>query len=117
MVPETDAETFDSPSAVRVQVPRPTVAGAMKRVLEAAASLQDADLGGSRRKAYEKTFRELAAVDAVDEDEGIEAVADWIVEQMQEDGNLPGSRAVRRRAAKFCRENGYRVRNDEWLGI
>jgi hypothetical protein len=117
LVPETDAERFDSPSAVRVRIQRPTIAAAMKRVVEASETLPNTDLGESQRDAYERTFRELKAIDADDEDEGVRAIADWIVERIRDKEKLPGSRAVRRQAAKFCRANGYEVRNDEWLGI
>ena len=117
LVPDTEAETFDSPAAVWVRVLRPTVAAAMKRIVEAVDALPDAELRGSQREAYEKTLRELEAIDADDEDEGIRVVADWIVERIHDDENLPGSRDVRRRAATFCRENGYEIRNDEWMGI
>ncbi len=117
LVPETDVETFDSPSAVRVRVQRPTVAPATKRVIEAAEEFQQTDLTGSQREAYEKTFRALKAIDADDDDEGIPTIADWIVEHLREKESLPGSRAVRRQATKFCRANGYEIRNDEWLGI
>ncbi|HKL29959.1 MAG TPA: hypothetical protein VJ898_11940 [Natrialbaceae archaeon] len=117
LVPETDEETFDSPVAVLVQVERPTVAAAMKRVVEASKTLRNADFSWTQRKAYEKTFQELKAIDADDDDEGIQTITDWIVEQIRDKQRLPTSRAVRREAAKFCRANGYRVRNDEWLGI
>lgn len=117
LVPATDEETFDSPTDVRVRVQRPTVAAAMKRVLEAVETLPNTELRGSQRDAYERTFRELKAIDAVDDDEGIRAIGDWIVERIHEKNRLPDSRAVRRQAAKFCRANGYEVRNDEWLGI
>jgi hypothetical protein len=117
LLPETDEETFDSPDAVRVQVQRPTVAAAMKRVIEASKTLPNTDLPWSQRKAYEMTFQELEAIDADDDDEGIQSVSDWIVERIRDKEKLPGSRDVRRQAAKFCRANGYQVRNDEWLGI
>lgn len=117
LVPETDEERFDDPGAVRLRVQRPTIAAAMKRIVEATAPVQGADLRGSQREAYEKTLRALKAIDADDDDEGISVVTDWIVERIQEKGTLPGSRAVRRRAAEFCRDNGYQIRNDEWLGI
>jgi len=117
LVADTDTERFDSPESVRVRVQRPTVATAMKRILEAAEALRNEDLDDSQRTAYEKTFRELKAIDADDEDEGIRAVADWIVDRIHDQGKLPGSRAVRRQAAEFCREHGYEIRNDEWLGI
>lgn len=117
LVPDSDREEFESPAAVRVRVGRPTVASAMKRVVEAADEVQHVDLRGSQHDAYVKTFRALAAIDADDDDEGIRAIADWIVEQVRETGKLPGSRAVRRKAADFCRTNAYPVRDDEWLGI
>ncbi|MFC7097480.1 hypothetical protein [Halobaculum marinum] len=117
LIPESDHETFDSPTAVGVHVRRPTVASAMKRIVEAVDTLPNARLDGSQREGYERTLRELAAIDAVDEDEGIPVVTDWIVEQIHEKRALPGSRSVRREAASFCRANGYEVRNDEWLGV
>ncbi|SDZ76716.1 hypothetical protein SAMN04488065_0152 [Haloplanus vescus] len=117
LVPAIESEAFDSPAAVRVRIQRPTVAAAMKRVLEAADTLPNTDLSESQRDAYEKTFRELKAIDPDDDDEGIPAVADWIVERIREKETLPGSRAVRRHAATFCRQNGYEIRDDEWLGI
>jgi hypothetical protein len=117
LVPETDEEEFDAPETVRVRVQRPTIAAAMKRVVEACATVPQVDLGGSQREAYEKTFRALKAIDADDDDEGIQVIADWIVERIHEKEKLPGSRDVRRQAAKFCREQDYQIRNDEWLGV
>jgi len=117
LVPETDEEMFDSPDAIRVQVQRPTVAAAMKRVIEASKTLQNTEFPWSQRKAYEMTFQELEAIDADDNDEGILAISDWIVKRIRDKETLPGSRDVRRQAAKFCRTNGYQIRNDEWLGI
>lgn len=116
VVPETEKEEFDSPAAVRVQIRRPTVAAAMKRVVEAGETLRNTEFSWSQRRAYEQTFRELEAIDA-DDDEGIAVVSDWVVDRIHEDETLPSSRAVRRQAAKFCRTNGYEVRADEWLGI
>ena len=89
----------------------------MKRVVEAVDALPYAELDDSQRDAYARTFRELEAVSPDDENEGIRAVADWIVERTRESETAPGSRDVRRRAAEFCRENGYEVRDDEWLGV
>lgn len=117
LVPDADGETFASAEAVRVRVQRPTVARAMKRVVEAVDALPYAELDDSQRDAYARTFRELEAVSPDDENEGIRAVADWIVERTRESETAPGSRDVRRRAAEFCRENGYEVRDDEWLGV
>ncbi|MFC7251530.1 hypothetical protein ACFQJ5_17090 [Halomicroarcula sp. GCM10025324] len=117
LIPETDEETFDSSDAVRVQVQRPTVAAAMKHIVEASKTLSNTEFSWTQRKAYEMTFKELKSIDADDDDEGIQAIRDWVTEQIREKEKLPSSRAVRRQAAKFCRANGYQVRNDEWLGI
>lgn len=117
LLPETDIEQFDSPDQVRERVQRPTVASAMKAVVEACENHSHVDLGRSQIMAYEKTFRALAAIDATDDDEGIKIIADWVVEQIRENEKLPGSRAVRREAAKYCRANGHEIRTDEWLGV
>ncbi len=117
LIPKTDEETFDSPDAVRAQLQRPTVAAAMKQVVEAAATLQNTDLGWTQRKAYEKTFKELAQIDPDDDDEGIQVVSDWIRDRIHDKETLPSSRDVRRQAATVCRDNGYQVRSDEWLGV
>lgn len=117
LVSETEVETFESPAAVRERIQRPTIAAAMKRIAEAAAGYQSMDLSGSQRDAYEKTFRALKAIDADDDDEGVRVIREWIVDRIHDEEELPGSRDVRRRAAEFCRTNGYQVRNDEWLGI
>lgn len=117
LIPETDTERFDSPKAVRTRIQRPTIAAAMKRIVEAAGPLPNKRIGDSQREAYEKTLRALKAIDADDDDEGIAVITDWIVDRIREDETLPGSRDVRRQAAEFCRSNGYRIRNDEWLGV
>jgi hypothetical protein len=117
LVPRTETETYEGPEAVRARVQRPTVAAAMKRVVEAADEHQSAAFGSSQYEAYERTLRELKAIDADDDDEGIEVLADWLVERIGDEETLPGSRDVRRRAADFCRSNGYEVRDDEWLGV
>ena len=117
LIPETEAVTFDSPAAVRVRVQRPTVAASMKRILEASDAFASAEFGRSQREAYERTLRELKAIDADDNDEGVEAITDWIVDRIHDAEQLPGSRDVRRQAATFCRANGYQIRTDEWLGV
>lgn len=109
LVPAIDSETFDSSSAIRTRVQRPTIAAAMKRVLEAAEMLPNTDLQGSQH-AYEKTFQELKAINTDDDDEGTLSVTDWIVERIREDETRPESRAVRRQAATFCRRTATRFR-------
>lgn len=117
LLPETRRETFETPAAVRERLERPSIAVAMKRILEASDRLPGDKLQAAQWDTYERTFQELQAIDAVDEDEGIQVVSDWIVERIKDKGKLPGSRDVRRRAATYCRANGYEVRNDEWLGV
>jgi len=117
LVPATDEETFDSPDAVRVQVQRPTVAAAMKRIVEASDALPDEELDGSQYDAYERTFQELERVSPDDDDEAIAAIRDWVVDRIRDKEKLPTSRQIRRQAAKVCRQNGLQIRDDDWLGI
>lgn len=117
LVPDVEVETFDSPRAVRLQIQRPTVATAMKRVVEASVGLPHRDRFGSQREAYLKTFEALRDLDGDDDDALVSAVADWSTEQIHENDKVPGSRSVRRQAAKLCRANGYQIRNDDWLGV
>jgi len=116
LLPESETVAFGAPEAVRTRVERPTVAASMKRVVEASDGLKDRDRLGSQYDAYEKTLVALANIDADDDDEGVAVVTDWIVEQITEEGTRPGSRRVRKRAAKFCREQGFEIRDDQWLG-
>ncbi len=112
-----DSESFESAEALRRRLERPDVAAAMKRIVEAAATLPDAGPWGSQRDAYFRTLREVAALDDTDENAALEEVTDWIVARVEETETLPGSRDVRREAATVCRANGHEIRNDEWLGV
>lgn len=117
LVPDTNVVKFGSPADVQTRVRRPTVAAAMKRVIEASEPLPRTVRRGTPWAAYEKTFQALHSIEADDEDEGITVISDWIVERISADQELPGSRAVRREAASWCREQGYQVSSDDWLGI
>lgn len=117
LIPETAVETFEAPAVVRSRVQRPTVATAMKEIVEASETIPNVAFSSSQRDAYEKTLRALQAVDTLDDDEGVQAITDWVVDQIAEKGTLPGSRAIRRQAGKITRNSGYEVRNDEWLGV
>lgn len=116
LVPDTAAVSFDSAGAVRVRLQRPTVAASMRRIVAAVDDVQHEGLSQSQYDAYERTLGALKAVDADDDDEGIRAITDWLVEQIGERKKPPGSRAVRKEAAGYCRKNGYPIRDDEWLG-
>jgi len=115
LVPDTDVPRFDGPDSVRDHLRRPTVAAALKRVLEASDTPNGGKFEGSQYEAYERTFQELRAVDA--DDEGTRVITDCILDRLEDKGSLPGSRDVRREAANYCRSNGYSVRTDEWLGV
>ena len=113
LLPETDVETFEGPEIVRVRIRRPQVASAMKRIVEAADSVRDTEFPPKRRDAYEKSLRAMAAIDADDEDSGVRALQDWVLDRSEEKGKLPGSRDVRRQGAKIARKHGHEIRNDE----
>ncbi|GAB7010296.1 hypothetical protein [Halorubrum trueperi] len=117
LLPDADSEAFNAPALVSERVRRPAVATAMKRIVEAAETLPNEEFGRSQHEAFERTFRALTDVDGIDDDAGVRVVADWVVDRIREREAVPGSRDVRRQAAKYCREHGYEIRNDEWLGI
>lgn len=117
LLPKSEREAFESSADVRKRLEQPMVAVAMKRILEVSEQLPGDKLKGSQWDAYERTFHELHEIDDVDEDEGIQVISDWLVDRIEAKEKLPGSRDVRREAAKYCRKNGYKVRNDEWLGV
>ena len=117
LIPEADLEAFDTPASVRDRVRRPAVAAAMKRVVEAAADLPNEEFGRSQHEAFERTFTALSDINEVDDEEGVRAIADWVVDRIAEKETVPGSREVRREAEKYCRTHGYEVRDDEWLGV
>lgn len=64
---------------------------------------------------YEKTLRELADVTPDDDDDGVLVVTEWIEDYYDEEGAFPPSKAVRDRAARYCRANGYALADDSWL--
>jgi hypothetical protein len=116
LLPESDNLQFPAPAAVRAHVRRPTVAGAIKRAVEAGVDLDGTVFGRSQRDAYRRTFRALAAVDTGDDDEPVSTVTDWLVDRVDDTGSYPPSRRLRKEAAAVCRRNGYEIRDDEWLG-
>jgi hypothetical protein len=117
LLPETENDHYETPGAVTAQVQRPTVAGAMKAVTEASETVSTIEFGRSQWDAYQKTFRALVGVDGGDDDELVGVMTDWVLEQIETKGKLPGSRGVRRQAGKVCRDSGYEVSNNDWLGV
>ncbi len=56
----------------------------MKHIVEASKTLSNTEFSWTQRKAYEMTFKELKSIDADDDDEGIQAIRDWVTEQIRE---------------------------------
>lgn len=69
-----------------------------------------------QHEMYRKTLQALEDVDGDDDDEGITVVTEWIIDQLEETGKRPSSKAVRRRARDFCEHNDYELPDDSWLG-
>lgn len=67
-----------------------------------------------QHKVHVKTFRALEAVTS--DDDEITVVTEWLIERIRATGERPGSRAVRRRARQCCRQSGYEISDNEWLG-
>jgi hypothetical protein len=111
--PETQ---FRSAREASVVIERPTVAAALRRIEAASSRWDHREAFRERRDDYEKTLRALEDVTGDDDDEGITVVAEWIVGELAEKDRVPKSRRVRKRAASYCRDDGYEVRDDDWLG-
>lgn len=93
-----------------------TVESAIRRIRDADDTRTKTDDRERQYENYRKTLLALEDVDADDDDEGIAVVTDWIVEVIETTGERPSSRAVRQRATEFCRNNGYAVSDNSWLG-
>jgi hypothetical protein len=93
-----------------------SVTAAMRRIEGADDTDVEPNDREQKYEMYEKTLRALEDIDADDEDEGITVVTNWIIEQIETEGTLPSSKAVRRRAERFCQRNEYAVPASEWIG-
>jgi hypothetical protein len=107
---------FRSAREARLVIERPSVAAALRRIEVASRRWDHRDAFRERRAAYEKTLQALEAISEDDENEGVTVITAWIVGELAEKDKLPRSRRLRKRAAAFCRDNGYEVRDDDWLG-
>jgi hypothetical protein len=116
VVEHSGTHEYDSAAAARQTFKRPAVAASLRRLRDVSrsAGLKDGFL--EREDVYRTTLRALEDVDADDDDEGVAAVTAWIVAEMQDEQRLPSSRKTRQRGAAFCRERGYEIRDDSWLG-
>jgi len=64
---------------------------------------------------YQLTLRELDEITPDADDQGVLVVVEWIESYADVEGRLPPSKAVRERAARYCRDRGYDVAADSWL--
>lgn len=87
------------------------------RAVEETISEQDqyeeTQSGRSRRGAYEKSLEEVR--DTADRAEA-DQLATWIADRIREKEKLPSSKQVRKQGAKICRDAGYSVSTNDWLG-
>jgi hypothetical protein len=93
------------------------VTTAMRRI----ADVDKATVEGSadreqQHEMYRKSLSALVDVDGDDDDEGVMVVTEWIIDEIEETGKRPSSKAVRRRARDFCEQNGYELSDNSWLG-
>lgn len=116
IVAESKRETFESPEGVREKVQRPSVAASLRRLRDVSREAGLEDEFREREEVYRTTLRALEDVDADDDDECIAAVTAWIVAEVRDEQRLPSSRQARQRGAEVCRERGYEIRDDDWLG-
>jgi hypothetical protein len=68
---------------------------------------------GSRRNSYEKALEEVKTRAGKP---GARALAEWIQSEIRDTEEFPSGRAVRKRGARLCRENGHEVSAGSWLG-
>jgi hypothetical protein len=64
---------------------------------------------------YQRTLRELDAITPDADSHGVLVLVEWIESYVETEGRLPPSKAVRERAARYCRSRGYEVGEDSWL--
>jgi len=67
----------------------------------------------SQRRAYEKS---LEAVDDLASEAAVKRLATWVADTIREKEKLPTSRRVRKKGAEICRDAGYSVSTEDWLG-
>ena len=82
-------------------------------VLDRHEAHHDRTKGESRRRAYEKSLRE---VERIAGQEAATALAEWIETEIREKRRLPTTRRIRKRGATICRRNGHPVSTGSWLG-
>ena len=92
------------------------VTTAMRRIADVdKATVVGAADREQQHEMYRKSLSALVDVDADDDDEGVLVVTEWIIDEIEETGERPSSKAVRRRALEFCEHNGYELPDDSWL--
>lgn len=87
------------------------VDGALQRIADAGRETGVNGELDALLSTYERTLRTLERID----EDGVAVVSDWIVDRIRAEHSVPSARAVRRRAAAFCRNNGYSIPDDSWI--
>lgn len=67
----------------------------------------------SQKKVYRKALEEVQRIAGNDP---MRELAEWIRERIREGDEPPSGRAVRKKGAAICRENGNEVSTGSWLG-
>lgn len=86
---------------------------AVEETISKREQYKEAKSGRSRRRAYEKSLEEVR--DTADTAEANQ-LAEWIATRIREKKKLPSSKQVRKQGAKICRDSGYSVSTNDWLG-
>ena len=85
----------------------------VEKVLGTREQYEAKQKGRSRRRAYEKSIEEVRDVAGTTE---AKQLAQWIEEYVRDERELPTSRQVRKEGAEICRDAGYSVSTNDWLG-
>lgn len=90
-----------------------TIDETIEDVFDTAQRKDERDTAKSRRNVYEKALksvRDTAGTEAMDE------LQAWIVQDIEQDGEVPTGRQVRKQGARIVREHGGEVSTNDWLG-
>lgn len=85
----------------------------IEHVFDTAQLKDERDTAKSRRNVYEKALRavrDAAGTEAMDE------LRLWIVQRIEQDGDVPRGRQVRQEGARIARDHGADVSTNDWLG-
>jgi len=88
---------------------------AIQRLRELSEGISGTTAVRPKLELYQRTLRELDEVTPDADDQGVLVLVEWIESYADVEGRLPPSKAVRERAARYCRDRGYDLAEDSWL--